>query len=478
MSRFNIIMHSRFLLIIASIAFCLIGCRKEEAPIDDVEIDESLIEIASTNIVAESSDKTAKVVFRTNGPWSASLSDATLWCSIDKTSGMAGNNTIVITFEENTSYDERNASLTITSGTKKCIVTITQKQKDAILITSDKVEIDFNGGTVTLQIKANVSFTDEIDKSIDWIHRSQRNTRGLSESMLFYEVDTNDDILSREGKIYIKSENITEEVTIYQRGAEPQLIITQHEYIVSSSGETIKIEVASNSEYTYSLPDEDWISEPKTRSMSAFTHYIAISENTSYDLRYAEIVFKNLATGREEIVSITQLQKDAIILAKKEYSVPSEETTLDFKVNTNVDFEIEFDVDWIHLNDDVLTRALVEKNLSFIIESNPSAKERKGTISFRYKNIVQKVVVTQEGRANKVNIALIHSEDVFYLPSFVGNQVYGSVNWGDGEIEDIAPALYHRYDRTRTREVFLETWGISSFTIDALNSVSSITISY
>ncbi len=477
MNNSNVIMRSKAILV-ALISSCLIGCSKGEVSTNDMEIHEPLIEISSTNIVVDNSEQTAKVEFRTNGPWSAALSGATSWCSIDKTSGGTGDNAIIITMEENASYDERNASLTISSGTKKVNVTITQKQKDAILITSNKVEMDAKGGHITLQIKANVSFRAEIDKNIDWIHSSQRNTRGLSESMLYFEIDSNGEISSREGKIYIKSENITEEVTIYQSGSEPQLVITQHEYMVPSSGGTIKIEVTSNSEYAYILPDKDWISEPKTRSMSVYTHYITISENTSYDARYAEIVFKNQVTGREEIVSITQLQKDAIIIAKNEYAVASEKTTLEFSVNTNVDFDTALDVDWIHVNNEVSTRALVEKKLSFIIENNPSPQDRKGTIAFSHGDIIQKVVVVQDGRTDRVDITIRHSEDMLYLPTFVGNSVYGSVDWGDGSVEDIMPTLYHKYGDTSAKEVSLETWGITSFTIDTLNSISSITIYY
>jgi hypothetical protein len=93
------------------------------------------------------------------------------------------------------------------------------------------------------------------------------------------------------------------------------------------------------------LPDVDWVKEEASRALSSHTHYFAVEPNEEYDLRTAEIIFSNEAEGLSDTVCIVQVQKDALIVAQKEYSVNSKGGKLDFTVNANVEFEVSANVD-------------------------------------------------------------------------------------------------------------------------------------
>ena len=156
-------------------------------------------------------------------------------------------------------------------------VTVSQKQKDALTITASKFEVAAAGGEVAIEVKANIDFEYVIDDDAkEWI--SYEGTRALKTSKLAFKIAENDDIEKREGQIFIKNGELVEAVTIYQDGAEPSIVISKNEYVVSSDGETISVEVKSNVDVAIELTAEaDWISENTSRATSTNTYRFDIS---------------------------------------------------------------------------------------------------------------------------------------------------------------------------------------------------------
>ena len=353
------------------------------------------IEISTSAPVVEQKGGTASVSFTSNAAWTASVGASTSWLKVAPTSGAAGSHTLTITTEENNTYDERNATLTIKAGNASQNVTITQKQKDGLTVTSNKVEVGADGGDFSIEAKANVSVSYEIEESAkDWISASE--SRGLTTKTLHFTAKANDKVERRQGNIIVKGgDGLTETVTVYQEGEKPTLVITSDDIIVGSDGETIKIELKSNVEYTMVLPEVDWINKEESRAISAYTHYLTIVPNEAYEQRSAVVYFQNGAEGLKDSINITQLQKDAIIVAKNEYEVAPEGGKLKFTISTNVDFEVSTSVDWIKQN--TTSRNLVEKELSFEIEENEDKNSREGEIYITFGNLKQTIKVIQKG---------------------------------------------------------------------------------
>ena len=126
-------------------------------------------------------------------------------------------------------------------------------------MTASKSEVKAEGGEVTVEVKANIDFSYEIDKEASsWV--KYESTRALKTSTLLFKVDANDDIEKREAEIQIKSGEFNETVTIYQEGAEPAIILSQNEYSVPAAGQTIAVEVKSNVDVEFVIPnDAEWI---------------------------------------------------------------------------------------------------------------------------------------------------------------------------------------------------------------------------
>ena len=373
------------------------GGDKPNPPQPQPEKSEISLDATSANFTTEGGEK--KILFSTNEAWTAEIVNdrADGWLSISPTSGAAGNATLTVAAEPNDTPDERTASVRIKAGTASKTISVSQKQKDALTVTSSKFEVGAEGGEVKIEVKANIDFEYTIDsKAQEWI--SHEGTRAMKTSTLTFYVAENDDTEKREGKIAIKSGEFNEEVTIYQAGAEPSIVISQNEYVVAADGETISVEVSSNVDVAVEMPaDADWISESTTRATSTNTYCFDIQPNLEYEQRTAEIKFTNKENGLSEVVAIKQMQRDAIVLADSEYEFGIDGGNLDFEVQTNVDITVTISEDAIDWIQQVETRGLDGKKLYFNIKG-AGEENRVGAIIISGGNATQTIKVKQIGR--------------------------------------------------------------------------------
>lgn len=358
-----------------------------------------------------------KLNFRTNADWT--ISGANAWCTLSSERGKKGAHSVVIAVAENTGHDDRNVTLTFRAGTATETIVVTQKQKDALTLTTNKFEVEQSGGTVNIEVKANISYEVVIGEACkEWI--SQASTRTLTTSTVTLNIAACEESDKREGEVTIKSGELTETVYIYQTGGSI-LVLTKNNYTVSGAGETIAVEIKSNIEYGVQMPKVDWISENTTRAVSSYTLYYAIASNEGYDNRSAQIVFYDKNNeSKTETLTITQAQKNAIILSQSEYAVAAEGGSIEIKLNANVDFEIEMPaVEWISKAPE--TRGLTERKVSFIVSENEVKESRSAEIVFvnKDKNVRDVVTVVQEA---STGIKTVTVESAGTLSNYVTNK--------------------------------------------------------
>lgn len=355
--------------------------------------------------VFDTAGGTLALTFTTTSDWTASVDGAASgWLSVSPASGEAGTHTLSLVTTANDSYDERNASVTITSGSVKKTITVTQKQKDALLLTSNKVELEAEGGDFSIELQANVEVTYEIESGAQtWLTPIARS-RGLTSSVLAFHAEANEEAEARQAVIKLAGGNgLTEEVTVYQMGTGPTLLLSQSEYIVSSAGETIQVELRSNTAYEIEMPGVDWLRENSSRSLSTYTHYFIVDPNETYDARSAVIRFIDRENGIEQTVTVTQMQRDAIVVAQSVYQIGVEGGALDFAVQVNVDFTVSTNADWIT---QVEARGLTERMLCFEVTPNEGEEMREAVITLESGSVKQTIKVQQFGKMEEPFIDL------------------------------------------------------------------------
>ena len=358
--------------------------------------------------------------FTTNTAWVVSVASTrnrgVPWCTVAPTSGNAGSHTIKVTTTPNETYDDRSVTVTLKAGAEVKSFVVSQKQKDALLLTNDKFEVDQAGGTVTVEVKSNVSYTATIGEECkDWIKESN-STRALSTTTKSYTVAMNEDGKKREGSIIFSDGSLTETVHIYQAGGSI-ILLSQNDCHVSASGEEITVELRSNCDYEVVMPSVDWIKETMTRGMSSHTLHYTVAPNDSYDGRKTEIIYRDKSDSSiADTLTILQAQKDAIIISEKEVKVGSEGGTVEVKIDANVDFEMQLpDVEWIS---ETSTRGLSTHKKYLKIAENTGETSRTAEVVFKNttSGIEETLTVSQSAKGKRVKV---HVEKAGTLSDYI-----------------------------------------------------------
>lgn len=402
---------SRFLLpLFILLLFVVCSCKDDnnEPTPPDSSPEITIPSSENLNPVLSQEGGTVSISFTTTADWTASLVNtrAESWITVTPSSGSKGKNEITITATTNETYDERNATVVLKCGSDSKNIVVTQKQKDALTVTSSKYEVDSKGGNISVEVKANINF--EVEVRADWIKQvKSSNTRALITSNLNFTIEPNETGDKREGEIIIKSGELSETIKVYQR-FEDFITLTKKDFTIPEEGGNVDIEIKSTLDYEVKmLSDVDWITEIQSRAVSTHTHHYTISPNDTYDSREAKIVFYNPKDENvADTVSIYQMYKGAILVARNEYQFGIDGGTLNLMVQTNLEFDVEVSDTWIQQVQP--TRALTEYNLSFAISKNTEQKDREGTITVKDKNSDKKQVVTiKQSRIDLEREALI-----------------------------------------------------------------------
>lgn len=474
--KFNLIMElSMRKLNICCLAGMLLSAVLWSACSDDKENEQqppapSVAFTDNSSPVFEAAGGEAVIRFTANTGWTAQTDQE--WCSVSPSQGDASVSTLTLSVAVNDTPDERNATLILKAGTATARLTFSQKQKDALTVTSNRIEVGSEGGTATVEVMANVAFEYTIDeKAAAWLTPVQ--TRALTATRLQFSVAANESSEKREGKIVIHSGELSETVTVYQEGEVPGLTLTQDEYTVGSEGEVISVELRSNVPYEMRLVDDvGWISEVATRSFSTYTRRFKVEPNEGYDYRTARIAFFNRELSLADTVTVTQVQKDAILIAQSEYAVEAAGGSLDFAVNANVDFQVELSAEWIKRS--ASTRGLVEVPLSFTVEANPGTGEREAFIILRAGQVEQSIRVLQAGQTPSV-LRLTHTNLLFSVPLFSGAGFSGgNIAWGDGKEEAYRSEAKHTYVNEGPHTVSIEVPGAEEVTLPNLTGITDL----
>lgn len=340
----------------------------------------------SKNMDFDYSSSEKVLAFSSNVPWTikvADTRDGSQWCTVTPTNGIAGTSSVIVKVSENTTYDDRNAVITLTAGSVTRSVFVNQKQRQALMLTSDRFEVPVAGGTINMEVKANIEYEVKIaDDSKDWIHLS--STRSLSSSIVSLTIDKSDEYEKREGHVIVKGNGIEETATIYQAG-EGILTLSKSLFEISCEKQELTIDISSNFEYAINMPNVDWIEEVKggTRGISTHTLKLSISENTDYSERSAKIRVYDTKSSLSEDIQIVQAQKEGMIIDKHEYEIDENGGMFSVNVQSNINYDVSIDCDWIK---EVTTRSLSTRTHNFEVSTISDNQDRQAKITFTSKS--------------------------------------------------------------------------------------------
>ncbi|MBR1887897.1 MAG: hypothetical protein IJ813_05470 [Bacteroidales bacterium] len=379
--------YQRLLLLI----FLAVSCGKESEP---VPTPTDTIKITSDSAFTLPSDGgTITVRFTSGGDWMASLSNdrAAGWLSLSEKSGPKGNASLVLTAAKSDEAEERSATVRLTCGKASATVTVTQKQKDALTQTPSKTEFGAEGGTFSIEVRSNIDYTFEIEGS-EWIHMV--TTKAMTEKTTTFTVDANTDTRKREGSVTVVSSLGKEKTAIFQAAGSPSIVLTSNQIAIKAEGEAFIVEISTNVDVEMSITaGAEWIRETPTKASSTHTYSFVASANENTDPRVGEITFSNSQYGLSEKVTVTQMQKNALVVAPAAIEIGAEGGSFPLEATTNVDLEVKIAHNWIRQAE---TKALHTETLTFTVDANDTYDDRENTITISGGGLSQTVTVKQD----------------------------------------------------------------------------------
>lgn len=408
-------MHKFSSLFFCSLALLMLAACKPEMEFVEGSFrigkaDDASLSGGNLSITFPSSAGNASIDLEANRKWTASFVNdrASEWCFISAQSGKRGTATITVTVKENTDYDQRSASILFTCEDVERTIVVTQKQKDALLLTSSRQDVGRDGGIIKVTLQTNIPFTYSVsEQAASWI-TPESPTKGLTEASISFKVAANEDVEKREGAITISSALGKETVKVYQEGGLPSIIVSGNPTEVSSAGGTITVEIRSNVDVSIDIPEScDWIRELATKAMSTNTFVFEALENETYNPREATITFRSTQFDIEESLTVKQDQKDVILCeGGDKLSFDFQARTFTIKTRFNVEYTVQSSASWLK---PVKTKALQEKVETFTLDENTSNDARTAELTFTsegHPDASLTIQVTQSGKDPLLNVKI------------------------------------------------------------------------
>ena len=263
------------------------------------------------DLTFESSQSSKSVTIADADLTGFTIKSSELWCT-----AAAQGKVLSVTVRENDTYDDRQATITVTDPGDQTTITfkVMQKQNDAILIDGSTFVVPEEGGDINIKIQSNVNYEVEIPASATWLTKSTRaSTRGLVSSTIVLTAEKNNSGEEREAIVIIvdKKSGISSKITIKQ-SLTPYIEIDKDQISLSENEKDIEIAVKTNIKVETIITD-NWITDNGKDSNGdlSFIQKLKVSAFSGRLSRSTVVTFKSQDNklNLEKKVTITQTKE-------------------------------------------------------------------------------------------------------------------------------------------------------------------------
>ena len=397
----------RLFYLLMMLSCTLWSCSKSDGSIDDPDDPDNpdtptnvTLDISVSDLVFEAEGGEKEFTIYCNSDWT--ITNESEWCKTTVNQGN-GNSKIIVTVGVYSEMEDRNTNLTIKAGNITKVLTVTQKDGDAIILSKDKFDIPEEGGNVTVEVKSNIQYEVSIPSQFqNWI-KHEPETKAITIKNFTFTILENKEYEKREGYIVFNGNSLKDTVHIYQTADPRTLILSKDTYNISSAKESIEVELKSNVDYSISIPSSasHWIKLLETKAIRTDKIYFEIEENTTYDNRSAQVFIKDKNSSLCDTLYINQLQQNALILSQKQYEVLAGGEQISIEVQSNIDYEIIIPKtvqEWIEQMPQ--SKAFTKSMINLEVKPNTTYDNRSAQVFIKDKNstLSDTVQVTQAAK--------------------------------------------------------------------------------
>lgn len=120
-----------------------------------------------------------------------------------------------------------------------------------------------------------------------------------------------------------------------------------------------------------------------------------------------------------------------------------------------------------------------ECSIAIHTEPNDGPDERKATVtltSSTHDKISQQITIIQTERKDFGRILITHVNQLFKTPTLTGQDLKGSIFWGDTQQEEYKPGASHSYKNEGPHTVTLECWGAEEIVLSDITGVTELNL--
>lgn len=387
-----------------AIAMAAVSCAPEV-----VVTPELTVHTSGDELVLTPAEGVLKVEFSTNVDWTAKVkeTDEEPWCVVTPSKGKAGDVVMNVICIENKGTENRTATIAIKAMDLTQEITVTQLQKDVLVLTAEKeYEVPYQGQNLEFKVTHNMDL--KVTSDVDWITAVE--TKALVEDVLTFAVAPNTGA-ARTGKITFTADPFKEEITVRQDAWTLEFNIDPAEdKVFDPAGGEYKMTVASNVDYYVNMADNDWL----TMTVSGDEYTFTAKPNDGMKARETEVtVAPKSAKYVEHSKVIKMSQKSAG--AKLEVSELDKKVTclaqsFNLTVDSNVEYTMTYkksvDNEYVDISsaEKWLSHTVSGNTYTFTVAANPEWTERSLVLLFTpkdaaYSDMITAVVVRQYGHA-------------------------------------------------------------------------------
>ena len=381
--------------------FLLLACSKnnETSNTDKPDNPKNIIELSTGQITIDNNTLSNSFSIKSTLPWEITLSDTKAvpsWLKLEPMRGNAGTSSVSLTIlQKNDSYEDREAYITVKMGEISKQLVVTQKRKNALILSKREYSIDEKALVIDVELKANIEYDILVPSQATWI--SRLDSKGLNTYTHKFSIAANTGSNSRSAKIIFKDKNSTlsDTLSIYQ-GDSNCLLLSQKQFNLDENSHIINVEVRHNVAYDILMPNGlAWIRQNTTKALTVDKLQFIVDSNPYYDSREAKIIINAKAPLQlSDTLTVRQSPKNSLVISKKEFILEDKGGVINVELKTNINYDIILNNSWISRVD---TKGITEYKHDFLVKQNTGDKKREGLIIFKDKNsnLSDTVVVIQ-----------------------------------------------------------------------------------
>ena len=258
------------------------------------------------------------------------------------------------------------------------------------------------------------------------------------------------------------------------RTEESFLSVIEEVIEVPAEGGTYEIHVSSNTQWSLTSYSE-WITFEYPDSFTEEAVVVVnVAENDQQSARNG-LLTVTIPEFSETVTFVQEAPVVSLTGHSIDIDASSRIITIDLQSNIRYSCEIVEGNDWI---EEITSKSLQTYTHSFSVSENTDRTSREALIVFESENtgIREEFKVIQSG---KLSVLKIWHENISYaVPYFTGEDISGTVEWGDGQKEDYAASTTgHTYQDSGTKEVTFTLSNAESFRIDCVDGIRRIDLS-